>query len=77
MNNIKKIIITLIAMLQFSAIAKAQQDNIADSLLYYLNGIKGDKKNDSIFYNHAINILYKNKKKYYFKILQSMKQLTI
>ena len=50
-------------MLQFSAIAKAQQDNIADSLLYYLNGIKGDKKNDSIFYNHAINILYKNKKK--------------
>ena len=64
-------------MLQFSAIAKAQQDNIADSLLYYFNGMKGDKKNDSIFYNRAINILNKNKKKYCFKILQSMKQLTI
>ena len=49
-------------MLQFSAIAKAQQDNIADSLEYYFNGIKGDKKNDSLFFNHAINILYKNKK---------------
>ena len=49
-------------MLQFSAIAKAQQDNIADSLLHYFNGIKGDKMNNSIFYNHAINILNKNKK---------------
>ena len=64
-------------MLQFSATAKAQQDNIADSLLYYFNGIKGDKKNDSRFYKHSINILNKNKKTYCFKILQSMKQLTI
>ena len=62
MNSIKKTLISVIALLQFSVIAEAQQENITDSLLYYFNGIKGNKKNDSLYYDHAINILYKNKK---------------
>ncbi len=62
MKSVKKIIVSLIVLLQFSAIAEAQPGNITDSLLFYLKEIKGNKKSDSLYYNEAVRILYVNKK---------------
>ena len=62
MNKFKKAIVSLIFILQFSAIAIAQPGNVSDSLLYYLKAIKGDKKNDSLYLKNATDILFRNNK---------------
>ena len=62
MKRFNTIIISLIAVLQFSAIAKAQPGKTSDSLLYYLKAIKENKKNYSLNYNNATNLLLRNKK---------------
>ena len=62
MNKVIKIIVLLVVTLQSSATAVAQHGSITDSLLYYLKAINGDKKNDSLYYNNAVNLLLHNKK---------------
>ncbi len=62
MNRFRKIIVSLVSLLQFSAIAVAQPGSLTDSLLYYLNAIKGNKKEDSLQYNNAVRVLLENRK---------------
>jgi len=62
MNRFRTTIASLVVLLQFSSIAVAQPGNKTDSLLYYLKAIKGNNKNDSLYYNKAVSLFFLNRK---------------